>query len=87
LPGFFQPDRHVSERTVGPIITFLESFLDMPQNRFGKASMRFNLDCTPPVLCVISDGWNRLRQSGCIDEKTRLIISIRFIFLAAAAGN
>ena len=29
-----------------PVVTFLERFLDMLQNRFGTASMRFNLDRT-----------------------------------------
>jgi len=38
-----------------------------------------------PVLGVISDEWNRLWQSGCINEKTRFALKKRSYAAAAIA--
>jgi hypothetical protein len=54
-----------------PVVSFLERFLDVLQNRFGAASMRFNLDRT--LRSSVSDEWNRLRQSGSANEKLGLL--------------
>jgi hypothetical protein len=55
------------------VVTSLDRFLDMLQNRLGTGFDAIQSGPQTMVLCAISNEWNGPGQSGCANEKLGLL--------------